>query len=108
MNAATTAKRQILKARRSAGKKRCLSTYVAKATENQAARKAVTAALRKAAKPLREAGALGRVQARTCYVAAGVVGRKYRYTEAQLRRACEAYKPRKAEYKAVKAALMGV
>lgn len=106
MNAKARTARQIVKARRSANTKRCISTYVARVTGDEAVRKAVTNALRTNAKKLREAGELGKVQTRTCHVTTGVVGKKYRYTAEQLRRIAAAYKPRKAEYKAVKAELV--
>lgn len=100
--------RQTLKARRAAGRKCSLSTYVARQTEDAAARKTVTNALRNAAKPLRESGALGKVQTRVCFVAPGVAGKNHRYTAAQVARIAAAYRPRKAEYKAVRAALLAV
>lgn len=106
MNASTREKRQTIKDRRAGGDKRCLSTYVARTTTDETARKAVTAALRKAAKSLREGGALGKVQKRTCYVTAGVVGTKYRYTAAQVARIAAQYKPRNAAYKTVREALL--
>jgi hypothetical protein len=95
-------KRETIRNRRAGGDKRCLSTYVARVTTDEKAREAVTAALRKAAKPLRDGGALGRVQRRVCHVAAGVVGTKYRYTAAQVARIAANYKPRLDAYKAVR------
>jgi hypothetical protein len=108
MNAKARTARQILKARRDANAKRSISTHVAKATADRAARKAVTAALRKSAKTLREAGQLGKVQTRVCYVTASVVGPNYRYNAAQVARIAAAYKPRKAEYKMVRETLLSV
>jgi hypothetical protein len=105
MNASARKAQQILKARRNAGKKRTIGTRVRKVTTDTSAVKAVTAALQKVAKKLRETGALGRVQTRIGTVAAGVVGKTYRYTAAQMATIAQAYKARKAEYKAVAAAL---
>lgn len=106
MKPRTTTKRRLLKARRAANVKRCISTYVARATTDKAVRSAVTAALRTNAKKLRESGTLGRVQTRVCHVAAGVVGPKYRYTAAQVARIAAAYRPRKPENVAVRSALV--
>lgn len=108
MNASSRTARQIIKARRAANAKRSLSTHVAKATEDRAARKTVTAALRKSAKMLRESGQLGKVQTRVCYVTASVVGPNYRYNAAQVARIAAAYKPRKAEYKTVREVLLSI
>lgn len=108
MNASSRTARQIIKARRAANTKRSISTHVARATADRAARKAVTAALRKSAKTLREAGQLGKVQTRVCYVTASVVGPNYRYNAAQVARIAAAYRPRKAEYKAVREALLSI
>lgn len=106
VNAATRIKREIIKHRRAGAEKRCLSTYVASVTADAKARKAVTAALRKAAKALREGGFLGKVQKRICRVAATVIGPKYRYTAAQVASIAAAYNPRNAAYKAVREALL--
>lgn len=106
MNDRTRNAHRIIKARRTAGRKCSLSTYVARQTEDAAARKTVTNALRNAAKTLRESGALGKVQTRVCFVAPGVAGKNHRYTAAQVARIAAAYRPRKAEYKAVRAALL--
>jgi hypothetical protein len=105
MNAAARKAQQILRDRRRANTKRSISTFVRKATTDTAAVKGVTAALRKTARDLRRSGQLGKVQTRTQKVAAGVVGKTYRYTAAQISRIAAAYKPRKAEYKAVAARL---
>ena len=106
MNAKARTARQIVKARRAANAKRSLSTHVAKVTADRAARKAVTAALRKNAKGLRETGQLGKVQTRVCYVTASVTGPNYRYNAAQVARIAAAYRPRKAEYKIVRELLL--
>lgn len=106
MNASSRTARQIIKARRAANAKRSISTHVAKVTADRAERKAVTSALRNQAKKLREAGQLGKVQVRTCYVTATVTGPNYRYNAAQIARVAAAYRPRKAEYKAVREALI--
>jgi hypothetical protein len=104
MNASARKAQQIVTARRRANKKRSLSSVVATVTENVQARKTVTAALRKAAKTLREAGKLGRVQRRIRRI--GVAVRlNYRYTVAQVAAIAAAYRPRKAEYVAVRNAL---
>lgn len=108
MNDRTRNAHRMIKARRAAGRKCSLSTYVARQTKDTAARKTVTNALRNAAKPLRESGALGKVQTRVCFVAPGVAGKNHRYTAAQVARIAAAYRPRKAEYKAVRAALLAV
>lgn len=96
-----------LRERRRANKKRSLSTFVYRVTESAAARKQVTSSLRTNAKKLRESGELGKVQTRTGYVTETVVGKKYRYTAAQVAMIAKLYKPRKDEYKAVRAALVG-
>lgn len=97
----------ILRERRRANAKRTISTHVAKVTRDEAARKAVTAALRNAAKKLREAGALGRVQVRIGYVTDTVVGPTYRYDARQAAIIAAAYNPRNEKNKKVKAALVG-
>lgn len=97
----------VLRERRRANRKRSLSTYVARVAETPAARKAVTSALRTNAKKLRESGQLGRVQTRTGYVTSTVVGKSYRYTAVQVAMIARLYKPRKAEYQDVRAALVG-
>jgi hypothetical protein len=97
----------ILRERRRANAKRTISTHVAKVARNEAARKAVTAALRTNAKKLRESGALGRVQTRVGHVGTeGRVGVTYRYTSVQLAMIATVYRPRKEEYKAVRAELI--
>jgi hypothetical protein len=101
MNAATRTARQIIKARQRANQKRTIATFVRKATTDTAAVKGVTAALRKTARTLRTAGLLGKVQTRTGKVAAGVIGKTYRYTATQIARIAAAYRPRKAEYRTV-------
>ena len=106
MNAKARTARQTIKTRRAANAKRSLSTHVARATADRVARKAVTAALRKSAKALRETGALGKVQTRVCYVTATVVGPNYRYNASQVARIAAAYRPRKAEYKMVRETLL--
>lgn len=108
MNASSRTARQIIKARRAANAKRSISTHVAKVTADRAARKAVTAALRKGAKQLRESGQLGKVQTRVGYVTPSVVGPCYRYRAAQIAKIAAVYRPRKAEYKAVREALLSV
>lgn len=105
MNAASRKARQILRDRRRANQKRTISTFVRKATTDTAAVKGVTAALRKTARDLRTAGQLGKVQTRIEKVAAGVVGKTYRYTTAQISQIAAAYRPRKAEYRVVAARL---
>ncbi|MCX4751736.1 hypothetical protein OG455_41765 [Kitasatospora sp. NBC_01287] len=105
MLATTREARQIVKARRRANQKRTIATYVRKATTDTTAVKGVTAALRKAARDLRTTGQLGKVQTRTEKVAAGVIGKTYRYTAAQIARIAAAYRPRKAEYRIVAAKL---
>ncbi|WBP89511.1 hypothetical protein [Kitasatospora cathayae] len=105
MQQRTRTARQIIKARRRANEKHAISAFVSKATADTAAVKGVTAALRKTARALRLAGQLGKVQTRTQKVATGVVGKTYRYTAAQIARIAAAYRPRKAEYKAVAARL---
>lgn len=103
---------QIIKNRRILAKgdtrKRFISAHVAQATEDRSARKTVTAALQKTAKPMRETGALGKVRTRVCAVAAGVRGKTYRYDAAQIARIAAAYNPRNAQCKAARAALLGV
>jgi thiamine pyrophosphokinase len=105
MNAASRKARQILRNRRRANQKRTITTHVAKTTTDTATAKAVTAALRKTARTLRQAGQLGKVQTRISHVTATVVGPVYRYTAAQIALIAAAYRPRKAEYKAVAARL---
>ena len=105
MNVSSRKAAQLLRDRRRANQKRTISTHVRKATTDTAAVKGVTAALRKTARDLRTTGQLGKVQTRTGKVAAGVVGKTYRYTAAQIARIAASYKPRKAEYKAVAARL---
>ena len=105
MNAKARTARQAIRTRRRANRKHAISTFVRKAATDTAAVKGVTAALRKTARDLRQAGRLGKVQTRTEKVAAGVVGPVYRYTAAQIARIAAAYRPRKAEYKAVAARL---
>jgi len=97
--------RQILRDRRRANAKRTITTHVAKTTTDTKTVKAVTAALRKTARQLRLAGALGRVQTRIGRVTATVIGPVYRYTAAQIALIAAAYRPRKAEYKTVAARL---
>lgn len=101
MNASYRKAAQLLRDRRRANAKRTIATYVRNATTDTAAIKGVTAALRKTARDLRRTGQLGKVQTRTEKVAAGVVGKTYRYTAAQIARIAAAYRPRKAEYKTV-------
>lgn len=108
MNAKARTARQIIKARRAAAVKRSLSTHVAKVTEDRAARKAVTAALRKNAKALREAGQLGKVQTRTRMVTAALARPCYRYNKSQVARIAATYRPRKAEYKVIRETLLSV
>ena len=55
---------------------------------------------------LRESGDLGAVKSKRCNVADGVRGVKHVYTRQQVRKVAAAYNPRKAEYKAVRAALL--
>lgn len=106
MNASTRKAHQILRDRRRANRKRSLSTHVAQVTESAQARKTVTAALRKVAKALREGGDLGRVQCRIGRQGdAKVIGPNYRYTAAQAAMIASVYRPRKAEYVAVRNAL---
>jgi hypothetical protein len=105
MLAATRKDRQILRSRRRANQKRTIATFVRKATTDTAAAKGVTAALRKTARQLRTTGQLGKVQTRIGKVTASVIGPVYRYTAAQIARIAAAYRPRKAEYKAVAARL---
>ena len=83
-----------------------LNNAVAAATGDRSVRKAVAAALRKTAKPMRESGDLGAVKSKRCNVADGVRGVKHVYTRQQVRKVAAAYNPRKAEYKAVRAALL--
>jgi hypothetical protein len=99
---------ELIRKRRLGNRKRSLSTAVAAVTKDATTRKTVTAALRKAAKPLRESGDLGRVQVRTCYVTPDQVGKNYRYTARQIARIAADYNPRKSECKAARAALLGV
>lgn len=106
MNASTRAARRTVKARRAAGTKRTLATYVTRTAAASTTVKAVAAALRDKAKVLRAKGVLGRVQTRIERVAANRVGPVYRYTRRQLALVLAAYKPRKAEYVAVKTALL--
>lgn len=106
MDATTRTARRIVKARRAAGKARCISTHVARVTEDVAARKAVTTALRKVAKQMRDNCELGRVQTRVQPVEGGRVGPVYRYNTCQMAAVAAAYKPRKAEYKTVRQALL--
>lgn len=112
MNANTRTGRRIIEARRLAAKgdsrKRHISTHVAQVVADRPTRKAVTAALQKAAKPLRESGDLGEVRTRVCAVAAGVRGKTYRYNRGQLARIAAAYNPRKADYRTVRDALLAI
>jgi hypothetical protein len=101
MNAKARTARQTLRSRRRANQKRTIATFVRRATTDTTAAKGVTAALRKTARDLRKTGQLGKVQTRTEKVAAGVVGKTYRYTAAQIALIAAAYRPRKAEYKTV-------
>jgi hypothetical protein len=102
MTAASSRKAaQLLRDRRRANQKRTISTHVRNATTDIAAVKGVTAALRKTARDLRTTGQLGKVQTRTEHVTPDRVGPVYRYTAAQIARIAAAYKPRRAEYKAV-------
>lgn len=106
MNAATRTGRQTIKDRRAGLARYCISTHVARATKDEAARKTVTDALRKTAKQMRESGALGRVQVRIGKVAEGVMGPTYRYTAVQVAALAAVYKPRKDTCKAVRLALL--
>jgi len=105
MNASARKAQHLVTERRRKNRKRSLSTAVAAVTENAQARKTVTVALRKAAKTLREAGRLGRVQRKVCRIA-DAVRLNYRYTVAQVAKIAAAYRPRKAEYVAVRNALV--
>lgn len=111
MNASARKARRLVNERRDLAKgierKRLISAHVARATADTAARKTVTAALQKAAKPLREAGDLDAVKTRVCAVADGVRGKTHRYTASQVAKIAAQYNPRKAEGKAAKAALLG-
>lgn len=106
MNASYRQGQRNIRERRNAAKKRSISTYVARVTEDQQARETVTAALRAKAKTLRESGALGRVQQRTCRVTPDHVGVNYRYNARQIAEIAAAYRPRKDAYKAARVALM--
>lgn len=107
MNASTRTARRIVKARKTASKKRCISTYVGKAVKDAKTAEAVTNALRSVAKKLRDGGDLGKVQTRTGVVACGTTGKIYRYNACQMATITAKYAPRKAEYKTVRAAMLG-
>lgn len=109
MNASARKAQQIIRTRRAAngkGRRTTLNNAVAAVTADKTVRKGVTAALRKAAKPLREAGELGTVKGKRCNVADGVRGMKHLYTARQVAKIAASYKPRKVEYKTVREVLV--
>ena len=109
MNASARKARRNVNDRRTNGRARrsTLRNAVKAVTEDKATVKGVTSALRTTAKKLRDTGELGEVKTRRCAVAEGVRDVKRWYTGRQIADIAAAYKPRKAEYKAVRAALIG-
>lgn len=83
-----------------------INNAVKAVTTDVKVRKAVTNALRTNAKKLRDSEKLGTVKGKVCRVADGVRGVRYTYTNAQVRKIAADYKPRNAEYKVVRAALL--
>lgn len=110
MNASARKAQDIIRRRKAANglgtRRSTLNNAVKVVTADKAVRKGVANALRTAAKPLRERGELGDVKAKRCAVADGVRGLKHLYTDEQVRKVAAAYRPRKAEYRDVRAALL--
>ncbi|MGW2496191.1 hypothetical protein ACWCV2_17035 [Streptomyces pseudogriseolus] len=84
---------------------RSLVTHVIATGADAATGKGVVAALRTAAKKAGVKGRRARIR-RSFNGARNVVKTVYRYTRDQVAEIAAAYKPRKAEYKAVRAALL--
>ncbi|WP_371605014.1 hypothetical protein OG345_42105 (plasmid) [Streptomyces sp. NBC_01220] len=107
--AATAARRSIATAaRRVRTGSRSLATHVIATGADAATVKGVVKALQTAAKAARANGLKGkRARIRRSFTGAGhTVKTVYRYTREQVAQIAAQYKPRKAEYKAVRAALL--
>lgn len=106
-NRAAAAERRAIAraARRVRTAPRSLTTHVIATGADAATVKGVTTALRSAAKKAGVKGRRARIR-RSFNGARNVVKTVYRYTREQVREIAAAYKPRKAEYKAVRAALL--